>query len=193
MEEQENNLKIICQWCGATKDNHVEKYGKDQVAPDVPCMGMLSKFLPKDVTVGRPTDCTTEVVMKAMEYVSRTYPHEATKEVIPTIEGLSLHLGVARRTIYLWLEKDENVEFIHIYDQLMSKQGKETLNGGLNGDFNPVMSRLVMTKHDYSDKQDITSNGKELKTIPIAGMRIINEQEDDSTTGEGDRLQDKES
>ena len=50
---------------------------------------------------------------------------------------------------------------------------------GLKGEFNASITKLMLTKHGYTDKQDVTTGGKELPT-PIIPLNAI--QRDDSTT-----------
>ena len=41
----------------------------------------------------------------------------------------------------------------------MKKQEKDLINKGLTGDFNSTITKLILTKHGYSDKQDIDHSG----------------------------------
>ena len=68
-------------------------------------------------------------------------------EVIPTIEGLSVYLNVSRSTVYKW--KGDNAEFSDILEDLMARQAKELFSNGLTGDFNPTITKLILTKHGY--------------------------------------------
>lgn len=72
---------------------------------------------------------------------------------IPTIEGLAVYLKVHRDTIYAW-EKDHEA-FSYILGDLRAKQARELLNKGLSGDYNPVIAKVLLTKHGYQDKQEI--------------------------------------
>lgn len=57
------------------------------------------------------------------------------------------------------------------------------VNQGLDGEANPTMAIFILkNNHGMSDRQqtDITTNGKELNTAPIIGMKIINEQNEDN-------------
>ena len=56
------------------------------------------------------------------------------------------------------------------------------INGGLGGDFNPAISKLMMAKHNYSDKieQDVTSNGQTVGNTPTV-IQIVGVGDDDST------------
>ena len=49
-------------------------------------------------------------------------------------------------------------------------------------DFNPAISKLMMAKHNYSDKieQDVTSNGQTVGNTPTV-IQIVGVGDDDST------------
>ena len=106
---------------------------------------------------GRPTSYTPEIVEAAWSYVNGGWKDEG--DIIPSVEGLSVVIGIARSTIYKW-SKEEDKEFSDILDDLLSRQGRTLLNGGLSGEMNSTISKLVLGKHDYSDKvsQDNTSS-----------------------------------
>ena len=40
----------------------------------------------------------------------------------------------------------------------MAKQEKTLVNGSLRGEMNPAISKMMLTKHGYSDKQEIDTN-----------------------------------
>lgn len=99
--------------------------------------------------VGRPSEYTKENLVKAWDYLAR---YEQLGDVIPSIEGLAEHIGVSRKTLYNWSEDQEKVEFLHIFEMCMAKQGRTVLNKGLNGTFNPTISKLLLSKHGYVEK-----------------------------------------
>jgi hypothetical protein len=41
----------------------------------------------------------------------------------------------------------------------MAKQERELLNGSLKGDYNATISKLMLTKHGYSDKVESEISG----------------------------------
>ncbi len=135
---------------------------------------------------GRPTKLNKKIFDKAREYIDscvdvedefhstrgeKTDGYQRILRVnIPTIEGLALYLHVDRTSIYEWKEK--NKEFSYILKEIMDKQHQALLKNGLSGDYNPLITKLMLTKHGYSDKTetDITSQGKAIK---IAGFQYI--------------------
>ena len=97
---------------------------------------------------GRPTKLTAELIEKTTNYITQT--------AFPTFEGLSLHLDVSRTSLYKWMEEDD--EFSYIASKLMSKQGQDLMIKGLKGEYNASIAKLLLTKHGYSDKQEIEQN-----------------------------------
>jgi hypothetical protein len=94
---------------------------------------------------------------------------ESYEGQIPTIAGLSLHLDVSRSTIYRWADMESHPEGLvddEIYSQLRHKLEKlkamaeqKLIGKGLTGDFNPAITKLMLTKHGYSDKQQTELTG----------------------------------
>jgi hypothetical protein len=105
----------------------------------------------------RPTKYCPEIVQRAKEYVDGAYLEEG--EVLPTIEGLSLYLDISRDTVYAWGKHEDRQAFSDILGTVMAKQGRELLNGGLKGTYNPTITKLMLTKHDYSDKSQSEVSG----------------------------------
>lgn len=127
---------------------------------------------------GRPTKLTDALIEKAAKYANSDYMTQS--EVIPTIEGLAVYLDVSRSTIYNW--KTENRDFLDILDGLMARQAKELFSNGLTGDFNPTITKLILTKHGYSDRveQDVTSSDGALAptSIVLRGVRADDSSDD---------------
>lgn len=113
---------------------------------------------------GRPTDYGPDVLVKTAAYIEN---HEG----LPNLAKLSRILGVTRTTIYKWREEHE--EFSYICEELLAEQEDTLINNGLNGDFNPTITKLILTKHGYSDKVDSTHAGPEGKPIEYIERRIV--------------------
>jgi hypothetical protein len=112
--------------------------------------------------MARPTDYTPEIAAKVVEFIAAC----AETNRLLTIEGLSTYIGVARSTLYLWAQKDP--EFSDILDGIMARQGDELIQKGLKGEYNPTITKLMLSKHGYRESSDITTDGKALPT-PILG------------------------
>lgn len=111
--------------------------------------------------MARPRELTQELLDKAESYLM------SYQTVIPSRAGLALFINVARSTIYEWESKKDaiNVEFSDILSKLDEMQEQVLINSGLSGDFNSTITKLMLTKHGYSDKtqQELSGpNGGEL-------------------------------
>lgn len=99
---------------------------------------------------GRPTKFNDEMLEKAKQYL-------VDYDVIPSIAGLAVYLGLARETIYDWSRKFP--DFSDIIRILLSKQEQVLIQKGLSSEFNSTITKVILTKHGYSDKQDMTLAG----------------------------------
>lgn len=100
------------------------------------------------------------------------------KVKLPTIEGLALSINVHKETIFEWEKRDlqtlETEELKDIFQRfsdflsrLRNKQAERLLNNGLSGDYNPVIAKLILTKHGYRDSQELVGGeGKPLIPDP---------------------------
>jgi len=108
------------------------------------------------------------MLIKARRYVNAKYPNK--EEVTPTIEGLSMYLGVARATIYTWAKDEKKREFSDTVERLMAKQGRTLINGGLSGQLNPTITKLALSSnHGMRERVDMTSDDKALPA-PVTNM-----------------------
>ncbi len=125
--------------------------------------------------MARPREYTDAYVQEVKAYLSicgnQIDPDTDKLTVkLPSIEGCSLYLGVARDTIYAW-EKEKNEdgslkypEFSDIIAVLRSTQADFLLNNGLSGLYNPTITKVILTKHGYREGIDSTTNDKDLPT-----------------------------
>lgn len=76
---------------------------------------------------------------------------------LPTIEGLSVYLGVARSSIYEW--KAKYPEFSDTLDEILAVQSDRLQNNGLSGDYNPVIAKLLLSSnHGMKEKNESDMN-----------------------------------
>ena len=109
---------------------------------------------------GRPTKITPEVFEKAIDYINGGWQGEG--DMIPSIQGMACALDVSERVIYDWGEKNE--EFLQILQKCKTNQHNRLINGGLSGDMNPTICKLVLGKHGYHERQEVTgANGEPVK------------------------------
>lgn len=112
--------------------------------------------------VGRPSQLA-ETLEKAKEYLNGGY--EVVGEVIPSIAGLACYVAKGRNNIYEYGKNSE--EFQNILDGIMRLQESKLLNSGLKGEFNATITKLILTKHGYSDKAELEHSGNIAGLAPI--------------------------
>ncbi len=105
---------------------------------------------------GRLTKYNDELVGKAKKYLT---DYEYDGSVIPSIEGLSEYIDIARSTIYDWQKQEGKEIFSDILEKILAKQAKLLINSGLKGDFNAAITKLALGKHGYHDKVDSSLSG----------------------------------
>lgn len=105
--------------------------------------------------VGRPTLFSEEMLQKAEQYIANcTTTEERVK--LPTVQGLALHLGVDRGTIYQW--EKEHPSFFNTLEKLRQQQHNDLVDYGLSGQYNSTIAKLLLTNnHGYRDKTESTS------------------------------------
>lgn len=107
--------------------------------------------------MSRPTQYTKKIVKAAWEYVDGGWI--AAGDKVPSVAGLACEIGIARETCHAWA-KDEEKEFSHILQAIAQKQERELLNNGLDGTFVAPITKMMLSKHGYSDRveQDLSSS-----------------------------------
>lgn len=87
----------------------------------------------------------------AQHYVNGGY--EAEGDLVPSVAGLAVFLGKTRETMYAWGRESE--VFSDILSKLMATQEKKLINGSLANTFNATITKMMLTKHGYSDKSEV--------------------------------------
>lgn len=112
--------------------------------------------------VGRPTKYNAEMPKKVNEFIAI----RASKDYVPTIEGLSLYLRISKDTVYAWGEKHK--KFSYALQNLMRVQGEMLVANGLSGQYNSTITQLLLkNNHGFHDKHEIdhTSDGERIGKI----------------------------
>ena len=107
--------------------------------------------------VGRPTKYTPELLKKAQAYLDGAW--EQTDSVIPSHVGLALELDITTETLYVWAKEEGKKQFSDILAKILQKQQNTLISKGLSGDFNSNITKLVLGKHGFHDKQDTELTG----------------------------------
>jgi hypothetical protein len=116
--------------------------------------------------MARPTDYTPELVAKAWAYANGEWAEVG--DPVPSVAGLACEIGVRRETCHAWA-KDETKEFSNILSKIAETQERQLLRGGLSSAFNAPITKMMLTKHGYSDRieQDVTSSDGSLAPTRI--------------------------
>ena len=114
---------------------------------------------------GRPTKYTDLLVAKAKKYLKE---YEELGHKIPSHVGLAIYLDITTRTLYDWGNQSSKKEFSHILEKIKDSQHQVLLSGGLGGTLNAMITKLVLGKHGYHEKQDNTFSNAD-------GSPIVNE------------------
>ncbi len=116
---------------------------------------------PNQKSAGRPSKYNEEILVKAKEYVEN---HKDYGDVVPNVAGLCCELGINKVTAYDWAKQPSKLAFSNTLDELQQKQERLLLSGGLSGDNNASITKLMLCNHGYSDKaeQDSTSDVENL-------------------------------
>lgn len=132
---------------------------------------------------GRPTEYNEEYLEKTKSYLKN---YKKFHDAIPSVAGLAVALGVARSTIYYWSGQEDKRAFSDILENILSSQEKILINNGLTNVFNSNITKLVLGKHGYKEKSDITTNDKEITATPemVALSKELEQMRDENNTGQ---------
>ena len=115
---------------------------------------------------GRPTKYGDDILKLAYDYLDNW---ESLGDRIPQLVGLAIHCDIADDTLFKWEKEVGKEEFSDIVTRVRQYQHKNLVNGGIDGSFNPVITKLLLCKHGHSDRQEIdhTTGGEQIQSIPV--------------------------
>lgn len=125
--------------------------------------------------MGRPSKFA-ESLVKAKEYLMGGY--EAVGDVVPSVAGLACYLGVSRKTVYEWVK--ESVDLSDTLEGILAMQENKLINKGLNGDFNPTITKLMLANHGYSEKQEVDHKSSDNSMSPTKIVLVAGGNNDGS-------------
>lgn len=120
--------------------------------------------------MGRPTKWSEELEAKALEYVKNW--QNTGKDVVPSIVGLCSYINVAKSTIYKWADENKG-NFSDIVSQINESQEQFLVGGGLKGDYNASIAKLMLTKHGYHDKVDNNNTSSDGSMTPPSVIELV--------------------
>ena len=119
---------------------------------------------------GCPTKLTDDLVSKAEKYLYGGYKDkENDSQVVPTVSGLCCYLGISRTAAYDYAKKNSELgkKFSDTLDAIMLVQETKLVNRGLMGDFNAMITKLMLANHGYRDKQEIDNKSSDGSMSPV--------------------------
>lgn len=141
--------------------------------------------------MARPTKFKEEYIEKVADYLAEHLDEEVQvvkqantekgyemydnklKVRLPTIEGFARYIGVNKTTLYEWEKVNE--EFSNALEDIRVEQQERLINSGLSGEYNPTIAKLILSaNHGMREKQDVTTDGKELPTPLLSNVRNNN-------------------
>lgn len=127
--------------------------------------------------VGRPSKYNEDVQAKAELYLDT---FKDLGDEVPTVIGLALFLDVATNTVYNWYRDEVSPEFLRVFMRVEQIQHQRLVNQGLIGNFNPAITKMMLTKHGYSDKQELAHTSPDGSMSMPSRIEIVAPQIDDS-------------
>ncbi len=112
---------------------------------------------------GRPTKYTPELLKNAHEYVDNW---EELGDVVPQLCGLAVHCGISEETVQEWKKHEDKKEFSALCACVMGMQKRELVNKGLSRATDASLSKLMLMKHGYSEKQEVDHQSTDRSMSP---------------------------
>lgn len=94
---------------------------------------------------------------------------------LPKIESFAIFLNVSKDTLYEWAKHYK--KFSDALKKIMIRQGEQLIDDGIYGgkEVNATIVKLLLqNNHGMREKQDVTTDGKQLPT-PIYGGKSTDE------------------
>lgn len=120
---------------------------------------------------GRPTVYNKDILKTARGYLTS---FKDMGDPVPTIAGLACVINVTRETCYDWARDPNKAEFSDILKELAQRQERELVAHGLVGNFNAPITKMMLTKHGYSDATKQEISGPDGGAIAITSLDLKN-------------------
>lgn len=118
----------------------------------------------------RPTKYCKKVQEKADWYANGGYSD--CGDVVPSQAGLACELGVTRQTIANW--KELHPKFLDTLQKISVMQERACLAGGLRGELNSSIVKLLLANHGYSERKAIDHSSQDSSTGTNWTVEFIN-------------------
>ena len=94
--------------------------------------------------IGRPSELQP-CLERARAYLGGEYLEAG--DIVPSIAGLASHIGKSRQSLYNYAAKSE--EFLDTLEGIKNLQAVKLINGGLRGELNASIAKLMLANHGY--------------------------------------------
>lgn len=128
---------------------------------------------------GRPTKYCDALLEAAEAYLEN---YEAAGDLVPSVVGLALAIGIDKSTCYEWAKHEDKARFSDILTRVEAIQEQQLLRGGLGNEFNPAITKMMLTKHGYSDKIEQSHTSPDGSMSPPSAFIIEGVAPDDDST-----------
>lgn len=118
---------------------------------------VLANNPPRNEGAGRPTYYGPELLKLTEDYIKNYW--RKYDDPVPSIAGLACVLGIPRERINQYAADEDKEEFYIMHRTILALQEKRLLSGGLRKLFDSSITKLMLGKHGYHDKQDSTLSG----------------------------------
>ena len=105
--------------------------------------------------VGPPTKYKESMLAEVENYIEN-YGTEEFDDIIPMESSVCVMLKIAKPTLLDWVTDGKHLELSALIQQIKVLQESALINGGLSSRYNPMFSKMILSKHGYSDKVEQT-------------------------------------
>ena len=135
---------------------------------------------------GRPTKYTDELLAMAYEYIEgfeargkqQREDKDDSWEIVPSAVGLARFIGIDSTTLYAWCKEEGKEEFSLIAKLVQDEQHLKLINSGLKGYIEKSITKLMLSKHGYAEKQQIDNTSSD-GTMSPKGFNDFYSQDDE--------------
>ena len=117
--------------------------------------------------MARPTKYTPELLDKANGYLD----NYVGRRLIPSHQDLCLQLDISESTLYDWAQKYD--EFSDILAKVKLTQFTVAMDGGLGGELNANLVKLLMGKHGLSEKSTVDQISSDGSMAPKSKIELV--------------------
>lgn len=119
--------------------------------------------------IGRPSGLTDKHQDGAVYYLKEGFRERG--DVVPSLSGLACFLGTSRKQVQDWGKA--NPIFLSTLEAIKTSQENLLINGGLLGDYNPTITKLMLANHGYSDKVESDHTSSDGSMTPITKIELV--------------------